>query len=46
VSDTPSPVGTGRIRSYHAHVYFRSPDERVRAMQDRSWTEERFAVQQ
>jgi aromatic ring-cleaving dioxygenase len=33
------------ISSYHAHIYFRDPAERGRALQLRTWIGERFSVQ-
>jgi DOPA 4,5-dioxygenase len=42
---TTLPVGTRAIRSYHAHVYFRSPEEREQALVLRAWLSERFLVQ-
>jgi aromatic ring-cleaving dioxygenase len=45
MSDLQAPTGTRAIRSYHAHIYFRSPIERERALQVRSWIGERFLVQ-
>ncbi|MEY4575617.1 MAG: hypothetical protein RL701_320 [Pseudomonadota bacterium] len=33
------------IRSYHAHVYFRDPEERGRALQLRAWIDAGFSVQ-
>ncbi len=40
---TPTPIST--ITSYHAHVYFRDPDERVRAAALRDAVAERFYLQ-
>jgi len=40
---TPSPIAA--ITSYHAHVYFRDPDERGRASALRSAMAERFLLQ-
>jgi aromatic ring-cleaving dioxygenase len=39
------PLGARAIRSYHAHVYFRSPEEREQALELRVWLSERFLVQ-
>lgn len=39
------PAGTGVVRSYHAHVYFRSATERDCALALRTWIGERFSVQ-
>ena len=39
------PVGTEFIDSYHAHIYFRDPTERERALQIRSWIDGRFLVE-
>ena len=39
------PSGSGNIRSYHAHIYFRDADERTRALQLRNEIGERFLVQ-
>jgi aromatic ring-cleaving dioxygenase len=36
--------GSGAITSYHAHVYWRSPEERVVALRAREWLGERFGV--
>ena len=38
-------AGTGAIRSYHAHLYFRSAEERTRALLLREAIAERFSVQ-
>ncbi|MET0386192.1 MAG: DOPA 4,5-dioxygenase family protein, partial [Polyangiales bacterium] len=38
----PAPIA---IKSFHAHIYFRSPDERSHALQLREWIGERFSVQ-
>lgn len=40
-----APEGASQIRSYHAHIYFRTPDERERALRVREWIAERFLVQ-
>jgi|GEM_PF-253761 len=40
-----APEGTGVIQSYHAHVYFETPDERARALRVRDWIAEHFLVQ-
>lgn len=40
-----SLVGTGVIRSYHAHLYFRSPEERSLALALREAIDARFSVQ-
>jgi aromatic ring-cleaving dioxygenase len=45
MSDSNQTIGTRSIRSYHAHIYFRSPEERERALRVRAWIGERFAVQ-
>jgi aromatic ring-cleaving dioxygenase len=42
---TEPALSTQRIRSYHAHVYFRDADERVRALAVREAIAERFLVQ-
>jgi aromatic ring-cleaving dioxygenase len=39
------PAGTRVIRSYHAHIYFRSAPERQHALVVRTWIGERFNVQ-
>jgi aromatic ring-cleaving dioxygenase len=39
-----SPRGSGAITSYHAHIYWRSPEERVVALRVREWIGERFGV--
>lgn len=39
-----SPRGSSAITSYHAHVYWRSPEERVHALRVRQWIGERFGV--
>lgn len=38
------PRGSGAITSYHAHIYWRSPEERARALELRQWLGERFGV--
>jgi len=38
------PRGWGAITSYHAHIYWRSPEERGVALQVRQWIGERFGV--
>ena len=38
------PRGASAISSYHAHVYWRSPEERATALRIREWLGERFAV--
>jgi DOPA 4,5-dioxygenase len=45
MSEQAVPQGTGTIRSYHAHLYFRDPDERVAALQVREQIGARFSVQ-
>lgn len=40
-----TPAGTGAIRSYHAHIYFHSLDERASALALRDAIAERFSVQ-
>jgi len=45
MSEPAGPAGTQSIRSYHAHLYFRSPDERETALRIRGWLGERFSVQ-
>jgi aromatic ring-cleaving dioxygenase len=39
------PEHKRNIVSYHAHIYFRSPEERERALLVRQWISERFVVQ-
>jgi aromatic ring-cleaving dioxygenase len=38
-------MGEPSIRSYHAHLYFRTPEERERALAVREQIETRFTVQ-
>lgn len=38
------PRGSGAITSYHAHIYWRSPEERAAALRIRQWIGERFGV--
>ncbi|MEY2930685.1 MAG: hypothetical protein RL033_1434 [Pseudomonadota bacterium] len=38
------PRGSSAITSYHAHLYWRSPEERAVALQIRQWISERFGV--
>jgi aromatic ring-cleaving dioxygenase len=38
-------IGTRTIASYHAHIYFRSPEERERALGIRELIGERFVLQ-
>jgi aromatic ring-cleaving dioxygenase len=45
MSEQAVPKGTGTIRSYHAHLYFRGPDERVAALRVREQIGARFSVQ-
>lgn len=40
----PQPRGWGAITSYHAHIYWRSPEERAAALALRQWIGERFGV--
>jgi aromatic ring-cleaving dioxygenase len=39
-----SPRGSSAITSYHAHIYWRSPEERAAALRIRAWIGERFGV--
>lgn len=39
------PAGTRSIASYHAHIYWTSPEQRARALHVRGWLAERFVVQ-
>jgi aromatic ring-cleaving dioxygenase len=39
------PEGSRSIGSYHAHIYWASPAERLRALHLRQWLAERFVVQ-
>jgi DOPA 4,5-dioxygenase len=41
---TEQPRQTDEIASYHAHVYFQSPDERARAAEIREQAARRFRV--
>jgi aromatic ring-cleaving dioxygenase len=45
MTDRARPAGTGQIRSYHAHVYFRDAGERTRALSLRDDIGARFVVQ-
>ena len=45
MSEPATPAGTQSIRSYHAHLYFRTPAERETALRVRGWLGERFLVQ-
>ncbi|HKU38208.1 MAG TPA: DOPA 4,5-dioxygenase family protein [Polyangiales bacterium] len=45
MTEVPAPQGTSIVRSYHAHVYFRSTEEREWALVLRDWIGERFLVQ-
>lgn len=42
---TAQPQGSSSITSYHAHIYWTSPEQRERALQVRGWLAERFVVQ-
>lgn len=45
MDEAPAPtVATDAIRSYHAHVYFTTPDERATALALRGPIGERFVV--
>jgi DOPA 4,5-dioxygenase len=45
MGEAPAPaVGTEAIRSYHAHIYFTSPDERATALALRAPIAERYVV--
>ena len=39
-----TPHGSSDITSYHAHIYWGSPEERDLALRIRQWIAERFAV--
>jgi aromatic ring-cleaving dioxygenase len=39
------PEGSRSISSYHAHIYWTSPEQRERALRVRQWLAERFVVQ-
>jgi aromatic ring-cleaving dioxygenase len=39
-----SPLGSNSISSYHAHIYWTRPEERVLALELREWLAQRFAV--
>ena len=39
-----APRGSSAITSYHAHIYWRSAEERARALQIRQWIGERVGV--
>ena len=44
--DLPAlPEGSRSITSYHAHIYWATPEQRQRAMHVRGWLAERFIVQ-
>jgi len=43
--DVPPPASIDEIMGYHAHIYFRSPEERERAAVLRERIAERFSVQ-
>jgi aromatic ring-cleaving dioxygenase len=45
MSEPAAPIGTRIIRSFHAHLYFRTTEERERAMTLRDQIGERFVVQ-
>lgn len=45
MSEHAVPRGTGTIRSYHAHLYFSSPEQRVAALAVREQISTRFLVQ-
>lgn len=45
MSESAAPRSTRGIGSYHAHIYFRSTEERERALQVRECIGERFSVQ-
>jgi aromatic ring-cleaving dioxygenase len=38
------PLGSSRISSYHAHIYWTRPEERALALQLREWIAQRFGV--
>lgn len=40
-----APEGIGVIQSYHAHLYFGTPDEKLRALRVRDWIAAHFPVQ-
>jgi aromatic ring-cleaving dioxygenase len=44
-TDGREPAPAGSIASYHAHIYWTSPQERERALLLRGWIGERFGVQ-
>jgi aromatic ring-cleaving dioxygenase len=43
-SPAESPRGSSAITSYHAHIYWCSPEERAIALRVRQWISERFGV--
>jgi aromatic ring-cleaving dioxygenase len=45
MSEPATPAAMQSIRSYHAHLYFRTPEERATALRLRAWMGERFLVQ-
>jgi DOPA 4,5-dioxygenase len=45
MTESASAARIASIKSYHTHIYFRSAEERERALQIRSWIDQRFLVQ-
>ena len=39
-----TPAGVGAIGSFHAHIYWQTPDQRSIALTIRNWISERFLV--